>query len=176
MISLLAVCCWSCSHKSPWLTVAVDDRVMVQVPSKLQQLEPSALGMSNTPGRIILGAEDADGMYLVTLKTVGVITNRDRYYDGLVIGILKGTHGTLLSRASFPTRDGKGMEIRFKAHEPNTGKGFIQYSRSIVVGDVDYSFSFISKDSQDTTGVSGSPKRKKFFESIAVNSATEPTQ
>lgn len=166
---LLAGCCCSCHNEPRWLTVAVDNRVVVQVPGELKEIEASSLGMANAAGRTLLGAEDTDGIYLITRKNIGVITDRERYYDGLVIGILKGAHGRLLSRSSFPTLAGKGIEVQFEANDPASGESFVQFCRNLLVNDVDYNFSIISKSASSTTDGSESKKRKRFFESIAVN-------
>ena len=174
---LLLILClasgWSCSGQQPWRARAVDKQVRVQVPGELQELAPGALGLSPAAGQRVWRAEDAAGMYLVIRQTPGPITNRGRYYEGLVRGVLGRTHGELLARSTFPTRGGNGIEIVFKAHDPNSGKCFVQYSRSVLVEHCIYNFSFISRDENDSTGRSGAEKRRKFFDSIAVTPRAE---
>lgn len=165
---------WSCSGQQPWRTRAVDKRVRVQVPGELQELAPGALGLSPAAGQRVWGAEDAAGMYLVIRQTPGPITNRERYYEGLIRGVLGRAHGELLARSTFPTQGGNGIEIVFKARDPNTGKSFVQYSRSVLVEHCTYSLSFVSRDEHDSTGRSGAEKRRKFFDSIAVTPRAEP--
>jgi hypothetical protein len=159
---------WSCSEQQPWLTRVVDKRVVVQVPAELQELAPENLGMRPKPGQAIWGAEDTEGMYLVFRQTPGHITNRERYYEGLIIGILRSAHGELLERSTFPTKGGKGIELMFKARDPNSGKSTVKYSRSVLVDSCTYSFSFVSRNEEDSTGTSGMNSRRRFFESITV--------
>jgi hypothetical protein len=164
---------WSCSQQQPWLTRVVDERVVVQVPAELQELAPENLGMPPTARQIMWGAEDAEGMYLVLRQTPGHINNRERYYEGLVKGVLRSAHGELLARSTFPTRGGNGIELMFKARDPNSGKSVVQYSRSVLVDSCTYSFSFVSRNEQDSTGASGMDSRRRFFESITVTPRME---
>ncbi|WP_375435031.1 hypothetical protein [uncultured Hymenobacter sp.] len=164
-----------------WTTFSIDDQFAVQMPSQPKETD---LGKASTkiPQTIkVFSAQDAAGTYmLMRLAATDPQANmqsessRTAFYDGLINGLLRGQNGVLLSRTTFSTAGGEGVDVKYRGLDKGTGKMGIKYSRTLVLGAVAYSLSFYSQDRQDTTGISGSESRKKFFESIVAKPASVP--
>lgn len=164
-----------------WATFSVDEQLTVQLPA-----QPTVTDMSKASTAIpqtvkMFSAQDGAGTYMILRlaatapqSTMQSESSRTAFYDGLINGLVRGQKGVVLSRTSFATAGGEGVDVKYRGLDKGTGKMGIKYSRNLVLGAVAYSLSFYSQDRQDTTGVSGSESRKKFFESLTVKPVSTP--
>ncbi|MBG8554945.1 hypothetical protein [Hymenobacter guriensis] len=164
-----------------WITFPIDDQVSVQLPSQPTHLDVNQLKNSSPEKVRLFSAKDAAGTYFIVRldasdspSTLDTKSSRQDFYEGMISGMLKNQQGILLSRTTFTTAAGEGVEIKYKAIDKGTGKMTVKYSRSLLVAKTSYSFNFLSQDRQDTTGVAGNEQRRRFFDSIVAKPSSAP--
>jgi hypothetical protein len=160
---------------SDWQVFSIDNHVTVQVPTQPEEMDLAKVGLADKKAMMsIFNARDAEAFYqIIKVTDLGIesgpteVTERQKFYTGVVKGLLNQQGGALLERTAFKTAAGEGIEIKYKAFDKRLGKQAIRYCRSLLAGKTSYSFNFITLDS-DTTGTSGAEQRRRYFNSITV--------
>ncbi|MBD2717274.1 hypothetical protein KBK19_19700 [Microvirga sp. STR05] len=158
-----------------WSAYAVDTQLSVQLPSPPQEIDLAKQGLSQPNLRLFI-ANDEVGMYQIIrmqltpemAAQVHSPADRQSFYDGFLRSLVGDLKGQLLTRTTFPTAAGEGVEVKFRSVHKGTGLKTVKFSRGLLVGDVCYGFNFLPRDVKDTAGTSGQAERQQFFSSITA--------
>lgn len=156
----------------PWVRVDVDTHVEAQLPNT-----PQVLGMATDKqqGKLYSTTDDV-ALYQILRMTFTDSTAsfagpqaRQDFYNDAARTLLHNQQGSLLvHRRSFATRAGEGMELEFTALHQGTKERVTKYNRSLLVGRVGYSFSFIPHHGMAPLDRRTDEQRSRFFASITV--------
>jgi len=157
-----------------WQSFAIDKRLLVQLPTPPAEVNLTKVAPAQAAAHARMWALRAPkAIYLVVRLPTGLISKsytarRSSYYAGVLSAVLQDERGQLVSRTSFPTAGGTGVEIKYRALSQFTGKRAIKYMRFLLVDSIGYSLLFQPTDKQDSLGLAGAEQRRRFFNSITV--------
>ena len=157
-----------------WQSFAVDKRLIVQLPAPPSEVNLAKVAPAQAAAHARMWALRApEAIYLVMRLPTGFINkgdtaSRSAYYAGVLSAVLQDERGQLVSRTSFPTAGGAGVEIKYKALSQFTGRRAIKYMRVLLADSIGYTLLFQPTDKQDSLGLGGAEQRRRFFSSITV--------
>jgi hypothetical protein len=163
-----------------WVSYPIDQHVSVQLPSRPYPVNLESTGINKRlkyksldPYRAFAVADNgAKYRYTIAVNTNPLIAQvvteavRDSFYNQ---NISKTMHlfgnSRLLSKTTFHTPAGEGVEYAFSALASKTGKREVLYTRMLLVSHKNYVLGF-AIDQQDS--VASDEQRRRFFNSITV--------
>jgi hypothetical protein len=170
-----------------WVTSAVDERVSVQAPVPLAEVDMNR-AIAGSPGaakeqlkklkgtKMFMG-KDGAGLYMVIRMDIGYITpevdvsrpsDRTAFYTGFINSMAEDDRGYLLEHSSFALTGLEGVDFKYTGLHPVSKKLVVKYSRALLVDKKCYSMLFLSADGGDSTGVRSSQERTRFLQSLTV--------
>jgi hypothetical protein len=128
---VVLLCLVSCTSPA-WITYPVDQYLTVKLPAKPKVTNLDSMGVNKLlkqktlPFQALL-AEDQNGIYALVvdassrIERIPVNSNRDSLYAQVIKQLLARAHDNrLLSRTSFNTPAGEGIELVMRTSSPET--------------------------------------------------------
>jgi hypothetical protein len=175
---VVLLCLVSCTSPA-WITYPVDQYLTVKLPAKPKVTNLDSMGVNKLlkqktlPFQALL-AEDQNGIYALVvdassrIERIPVNSNRDSLYAQVIKQLLARAHDNrLLSRTSFNTPAGEGIELVMRTSSPETHTPLLVYNRTLFAHHRVYTFTFTPYEALlDSTA--HTEKRRRFFNSITV--------
>jgi hypothetical protein len=162
-----------------WQRFAVDERLTVQLPGPttalpVARLLPAGQAPAHTQTWV---ARASQGLCVVMRVPTangqvikqGDLTKRRLFYDQVVKGaLMEENQAHLLTRTSFQTGGGSGVEIKYTALDARTGHRRVRYMRSLVLDSIGYNLIFRPANLADSSGLSDQAQGRRFFGSLTI--------
>lgn len=164
-----------------WTSYPIDQHVSVQLPSQPHPVNLESTGANKilkyktlTPYQAFAVADNrAKYRYTIVVNTNPMIAQvvteavRDSFYSQAINNTLHLSKSSYpLSRTTFRTPAGEGVEFVYSRLSSTTGKREVIYNRALLVNRKSYALSFVI-DEQDS--VASDVQRRRFFNSITVH-------
>lgn len=172
-VALLFLLVNACAS-SDWSTYPIDNHLAVRLPSppKAVNLQKQK-GLPEVPAAALQHVQafvstDDYGAYTVLINPVDSVglQPRDSFYNDRIRQVLLTQQGRLLTRTSFSTPAGRGVEALLDVLPPNIGKHVLMGVCSVLVGQNNYALCFVPYAETDSSR--GRICRRRFFDSIVV--------
>jgi hypothetical protein len=162
------------ADSNTWQSFPVDKRLTVQLPAQATELQMLPTGQAPAHTQTWV-ARAPEGLCVVMRVPIAYVikqsdmAQRRVFYDQVVKGALaEENQAHLLTRTSFQTAGGSGIEIKYTAVDARTGHQRVRYMRSLVVDSIGYNLLFRPADLSDSLGLVDYAQRRRFFSSITV--------
>lgn len=157
-----------------WQLFIVDNQLTVQLPAKPSEASAPGPGVSQSRAPRLWGTRTPEANFYILRDATnhpfakGDTAAQRNYLQYLTKVVLTENRGQLLSRTTFTTEGGKGMEIKISSLAKPANQPQISYIRLLVSGSYSYELIFKSTARYDSLDVAGRAQRQRFFNSIAL--------
>jgi hypothetical protein len=144
---------------SAWLSVSLDSRVSVLLPTAPQETAVPA------PAKM-LSVKDVTGTYVILTMPLGKDfqgAERKQYYDSVIEGALESGKAKLNSRSAFILGGYEGIDFTANVERADN-QSMLVFVRSIIIDQKSYVLQFIPTDGSKNDGA----QSKQFFDSIKL--------
>lgn len=160
--------------RNDWVTYPINEHITVQLPSppKVVNLQKQK-GLPEVPAVALqhlqaFASSDDYGAYTILVNPTdsSSVLPRDSIYNAGIRDVLLAQQGRLLTRTTFSTPAGNGVEALLDVVPPNIGMHVRMGVHAVMVGQQSYVFAFVPYAETDSS--LANICRRRFFDSIVV--------